>query len=437
MNFENLISKYLDSELTPDEDSILRDLLTNDPAKKREFNEFVELHYILKNDAQYEYLDEEDFSDVEDNFLMHILVSQNTEPKRTYAVNYKEFLTPVMATFLVFFISIYNIFDVKFFDSQKPLTYNLTIPKENLSAINVETISFANFSKKVSNSNQVNTTKNQIPNTINSKVNNLELVNSKLDNLENSDEINITTSSNNEIVEVQSNNIEKLISNENKNQLETKRILNSNTQSTSSQYISNEVSLLQMNYIQENLNIKNLVFESNILSDVGRTGFTPVDSKKINTYTQSVAIKVNDKFRIGLELGTSNYDFMTKKEVTIPYNQIGNYPNNILNGRRLPGGILTTIDSKINYNNYFASVFADSKLYENQYFSINGRTGLGVSNGGLLITGRLYADIRLFGAFHLITGIDGRTFQNDNEFYNQNGIFNANVSYVNGLYFNF
>ena len=77
------------------------------------------------------------------------------------------------------------------------------------------------------------------------------------------------------------------------------------------------------------------------------------------------------------------------------------------------------------------------KLYENQYFSINGRTGLGVSNGDLLITGRLYADIRLFGAFHLITGIDGRTFQNDNEFYNQNGIFNANVSYVNGLYFNF
>ena len=287
MNFENLISKYLDSELTPDEDSILRDLLTNDPAKKREFNEFVELHYILKNDAQYEYLDEEDFSDVEDNFLMHILVSQNTEPKRTYAVNYKEFLTPVMATFLVFFISIYNIFDVKFFDSQKPLTYNLTIPKENLSAINVETISFANFSKKVSNSNQVNTTKNQIPNTINSKVNNLELVNSKLDNLENSDEINITTSSNNEIVEVQSNNIEKLISNENKNQLETKRILNSNTQSTSSQYISNEVSLLQMNYIQENLNIKNLVFESNILSDVGRTGFTPVDSK--NKYLHSIS----------------------------------------------------------------------------------------------------------------------------------------------------
>lgn len=437
MNFENLISKYLDSELTPDEDSILRDILANDPAKKREFNEFVELHYILKNDAQYEYLNEDDFSDVEDNFLMHILVSQNSEPKVTPTANYKEFLTPVMAVFLVFFISIYNIFDVKLFDNQTPLTYNLTIPKENLSALNIETINLDNTSQKINISNKVNNAKNQIQKVVNNQVNSLEIVNTSINKSETSEGINLSSTSNNEIVEAQSNIIEKIIQNESKNQFESLKIINSNSQSTSSQYISNEVPLMQLNYYQENLNIKNLVFESNLLSDVGRTGFSPIDSKKINTYAQSVAIKINDKFRIGLELGTSNYDFITKKEVTIPYNQVGNYPNDVTKGRRLPGGILTTIDSKINYNNYFASVFADSKLYENQYFSINGRTGLGVSNGGLLITGRLYADINLFGAFHLITGFDGRAFQNDNEFYNQNGIFNSSVSFVNGLYFNF
>lgn len=440
MKFEELISKYLDSELTPAEDNELREIISEDPLMKQEFNEYVELHYILKKDAQNDLLEDEEFENIEDNLLMHILVDQNKETKRTYAVNYKSVLTPVLSIFLVFFISIYNIFDVNLTGDSAPFAYNLMIPNGNLQNLQNENV--------ILESNNVSS---NINNFNNESLSNFELA--SLPNMENS---NFVSNNNNEdISEVNNSDVlpTNLILNEDNESIVLDNIenpadnintsnidrtnLNSIDNTLTSQYATQETMYLRMNYDQPNLKIKDLVFESNVFSDFSRTGFSPIDEKKMNSFAQSASIKVSEKTRIGLELGVSEYEFRIQKDITVPYNEVSSFDGDLSNGRRLPSGIRTQITTNIIYDNYFADVFIDSRLYESNYFSINGRTGLGISNGGMLITGRLYADIPIFGALHLITGIDGRVFQNDNIFYNQNGVFNTNMSIVNGLYFSF
>lgn len=440
MKFEELISKYLDSELTPAEDNELREIISDNPLMKQEFNEYVELHYILKKDAQNDLLEDEEFENIEDNLLMHILVDQNKETKRTYAVNYKNVLTPVLSIFLVFFISIYNIFDVKLSGDSAPLAYNLMIPNGNLQYLQNENV-ILESNHNSSNFNSLN----------NESLSNFELA--SLSNMENS---NFVSNNNNEdISEVNNSDVlpTNLILNEDNESIVLDNIenpahnintsnldrtnLNSIDNTLTSQYATQETMYLRMNYDQPNLKIKDLVFESNVFSDFSRTGFSPIDEKKMNSFAQSASIKVSEKTRIGLELGVSEYEFRIQKDITVPYNEVSSFDGDLSNGRRLPSGIRTQITTNIIYDNYFADVFIDSRLYESNYFSINGRTGLGISNGGMLITGRLYADIPIFGALHLITGIDGRVFQNDNIFYNQNGVFNTNMSIVNGLYFSF
>ena len=52
MNLENLIMKYIDGELTIEEDNILRAYLKQDPLAKDLFDEYLEIHLNLKDDAE-------------------------------------------------------------------------------------------------------------------------------------------------------------------------------------------------------------------------------------------------------------------------------------------------------------------------------------------------------------------------------------------------
>jgi hypothetical protein len=448
MKFEDLISKYLDSELSPSEDKELRDIIADDPLKKQEFNEYVELHYILKKDALDELLNEEDFDNIEDNLLMHILVDQNQTKKRTYAPNYREFLTPVMSIFLVFFISIYTIFDLNFSSDYGLNNGNIRIPNLELSILENETvninsenfnsISLLNNSNLASNRSDIQN-ENEF-NTNEALVNNIALIS------ETTEDNNILSENNSfSTANVLNNELQNDVFNQEQNDnLDSEfensfvpSIINTKSSNVSSQFETMENKYLKLDYNQQELKLKDLVFESNLFSELGRGGYSPIDGNKLNSFSQSASIKVTQNSRIGLELGMSEYTFMIQKDITIPYNELSKFDGDLSSARRLPSGVLTKINTKIIYDNYFANVFIDSKLFEHKYFSLNGRTGLGISNGGILITGRLYADIPIFGALHLVSGIDGRVFQNENVFYNQNGIFNTNLSLINGLYFSF
>lgn len=439
MRFEELISKYLDSELTFEEDKELRHIISEDPTKKVEFEEYIELSYILKKDSTFNLMNEEDQDDIEDNLLMHIMDEQSKVTKKVEFSSYS--LSAVFSVILVFFVSIYTVFDTNIGDSynKESALFRIAIPNlklEDLSS-NQEYVEVNNSDIENNNSEIVRS----IPNSsISDVIKNNSLDNNDSQNINENNSSNIAnviiTESNDNLIDNSSN------SKSNNEDEQIKDIFNSsnlekNIRSTNSNFANNDLNLLKMNYEQNDLKFNDLSFESIIYTDLNRTGFNPSDKKVLNSFSQSVAFKLTEKTKIGVELGKSQYEFTTLKSVTIPYRDLGGYNGSLDGAIRMPNGLLTKINTTVNYNTIFANIFYDSKLLVSEKFKINGRLGIGISNGGLLASGRLYADITIYGPLHITTGLDTRVFQNDNLYYNENGIMNSSVSFVNGIYFEF
>lgn len=432
MRFEELISKYLDSELTSVEDVELRQYISEDPAKKVEFEEYIELSYILKKDSTFNLLSEEDESDIEDNLLMFIIDEQSKVKVASEFNSYS--LSAVFSVILVFFVSIYSVFDTNTgYDNGIAKQYRISIPnfKQKVSAIKefdkVESLKNNFIAKQINNSNQYGIAKLGLKDSEN--IENVLIEEKSLDVSEIvslNEELNLVIDKNES--NISDEKLNKIFKNENQ-----EKIINS----TSSNYIENDLNLLKLNYNENDMKFNDLSFESIIFIDINRTGFNPSDNKFLNSYSQSVAFKLTDKTRVGIEIGRSQYEFTTLRSVTIPYRDLDGFNGNLDGSIRMPNGLLTKVNITSNYNSFYANVFYDSKLFVSYNFKINGRIGAGVSNGGVLASGRLYADITIYGPLHITTGLDTRVFQNDNVYYNIGGQINSSVSFVNGLYFEF
>jgi hypothetical protein len=73
MSLEQLISKYLDGELTSTEDERLRSMLSEDAAARDEFDTSVYVHMALREDAESIEPDKELLKETEDEVLMRIM----------------------------------------------------------------------------------------------------------------------------------------------------------------------------------------------------------------------------------------------------------------------------------------------------------------------------------------------------------------------------
>lgn len=429
MRFEELISKYLDSELTSNEDIELRQYISDDPAKKVEFEEYIELSYILKKDSTFNMMSDEDESDIEDNLLMHIINEQSKVKVSSGFNSYN--LSAVFSVVLIFFVSIYSVFDTNSgYNNLVSNEFRIAIPNIDLSDVYVNNVEVVKNEPK----------NNLINNEIN--VSNLILDENKSEdnfenrivelNLANDNDINIQTQSsiNNDYIKSELTD-EKVSELFNKlNDEGVSKVSNSHLQQI-------EYNNLRLNYEKNDLKFNDLSFESIIFTDINRTGFSPSDNKVLNSYSQSVAFKLNEKAKVGIEIGRSQYEFTTLKSVIIAYQDLDGFNGSLDGSIRLPNGLQTKLNVTSNYNTFYANVFYDSKLFINDNFRLNGRLGVGVSNGGLLALGRLYADISIYGPLHITTGFDTRIFQNDNIYYNVGGQVNSSISFVNGLYFEF
>lgn len=73
MNLELLISKYLDGDLTPEEDRLLRKILSEEPSARDEFDSAALLHVEMQNDAESIVPPADLVSETEDMILMKIM----------------------------------------------------------------------------------------------------------------------------------------------------------------------------------------------------------------------------------------------------------------------------------------------------------------------------------------------------------------------------
>lgn len=439
MRFEELIWKYIDSELTIEEDRELRSYMSNDPAKKAEFEEYVELSYLLKKDAKVNLLSEKEQDEMEDNLLMYIMDEQSKFRFVDY-IRVNVFYSAV-ASVLVFFILSSPIVDnSNYNDEVFKNNFMISVPlseltefknknnniyvKDAVGKVDLELLDNVAGSEFVFESDIKVLGNDEV------KVNfeGLDLVSQDLGSyLSDNVLLDEKFAENNFVKENLNGGLSKIRGNY--NEMEKNNLL--------SGYLLETPRLLSLNYEQPDLKLQDVSFESNVLSDIVRTGFNPIDNRRVSSFAQSISVSLSESSRLGVEFGLSEYQFNVNRRVTIPYRDAGGLGGDLVDGRRMANGILTELESEITYNVYFSSLFYDYSLMENRYFNLNGRLGFGVSNGGVLSTGRFYAEIPIFGPLNYIMGVDVRLFQNDNVFYNQNGNVNSNVSFVNGVYFKF
>lgn len=76
MNLDHLLSRYLDGELTPEEDKQLRDLVASSPEARAEFDAAVSLFIHAREEAEHPSLSAAESSSIEDAIMMAALSSQ-------------------------------------------------------------------------------------------------------------------------------------------------------------------------------------------------------------------------------------------------------------------------------------------------------------------------------------------------------------------------
>jgi hypothetical protein len=438
MNIDVLISKYLDGELTPDEDIILRKTLSEDKLAKLDFDTDVSLHYAIKEDALDIMPSKEFLQATEDRILMKILANAPIiDEKSVYKLNIRRF-SSLVAAMLIF--TLFNISDLN-------LKFNFVTSSD-----------LKNESNKVEKSNKLNNNKS-VKNTTNNEqqINtiNLEPVISNIIDKQN-------TINNYPIIE--SPNIDVIDDNPtimtsktlDKNEIQENKII---VEDLNKQTVSNDKyynSLTNQNTIdQRDFNSpmnKNLINPLDFLSqnsDVIVSSFLSNDYygynsessniRKIASFSQSVAYSMNDNNRIGLELGSTQFSYNDKKTIYIPTNKIGigsevEVNNSGSNGELIAVSVITPKEQQF----FWASAFYENVLVNKSDFSLIGRLGFGASNSGPLTYGRIYLNYNLFQGLYLTLGTEGKYFLHKH--YEQNNLINdwrTTASFLYGLQLKF
>jgi hypothetical protein len=191
MNTEKLISKYLDGNLTNEEDAILRFAINNDLKAKNAFEQSVHIFSIMKKDAQDIRVPKKLLSNTEDIIMMKYINIANQNIKSVPVKrNYKFAYNLIAASVCFLFLNLFFIADLEY----NPNSIN----SEKTSSIKYNSIEFSNdllFNSDIINSN------------LKKKVDNKEiLIVNKNEILKESTE-NISTRSNEEALAERNNTI--------------------------------------------------------------------------------------------------------------------------------------------------------------------------------------------------------------------------------------
>ncbi|HPI19445.1 MAG TPA: hypothetical protein PKY56_03670 [Candidatus Kapabacteria bacterium] len=435
MNTEKLISKYLDSNLTNEEDAILRFAINNDLKAKKSFEQSVHIFSIMKKDAREIRVPKKLLSNTEDIIMMKYIDSANVNIRAIpVKKNYKYAYNLIAASVCFLFINLFFISDLKYNpkinNSESETTtlykYNTIDLSDNLS-LNQEQV-IANEKKtekkyiqKVNSENILNETAriNDLANNdeVLSEINNNTIVGNDLEQeikypstVLNSMEVGKTNTEytdNQEIVELQflqpideaillENN---LLSKENYKTLNNNNIQNTN-----------------LNDIREfKLSTNAINLSSFFGTDIIRSGISDDQNTFITNFSQSVTYSITNSHSVGVEFGYSNYAYNEKFESQgTNNNKIKNSSGTIYEVNDLKTTPLEFNYKSLSFNTnkqiYWGAAYYELLMLDNNIFSLQSRVGAGLTEEGPLSYGRIFSCYRLFKGFNITIGTEGRVF---------------------------
>src|SRR5690606_24961107 len=104
MNIDNLISKYLDGELSEAEDLKLRNIITSNDKARDIFNSYIDLHIAAKEDAKSIQTPADLKSDTEDLVLMNIMNATAAPAKVSKGLNIFNLFPRQLASMVAVFL---------------------------------------------------------------------------------------------------------------------------------------------------------------------------------------------------------------------------------------------------------------------------------------------------------------------------------------------
>lgn len=407
MNIDNLISKYLDGELSEAEDLKLRNIITSNEKARDTFNSYIDLHIAAKEDAKSIQTPADLKSETEDLVLMNIMKATAAPAKVSKGLNifnlFPRQLASMVAVFLL--ISFTYTADFRSFEGMLP-----TFDKPELS-----------MSIPVVKSNDVT---NEMTNVINSSSNIIRnsnaLASSNNVNEENESNQPLSISSNNELIS--SVQIEKEITSlkadnskeeginsgfsslsEDRSYVNTEEnydvalptinLQNDNTSTSNMQFgaINDKLSLTQ-----NNLAINNIQLTAYSSNPYTLFGFDKDAEASLKAYSQAISISVNSKTRVGLEIGFSDIAYRSE---TFTSTRILD-----LYGRETGQQLVIRTERDKDYSLYWGQMFIQSELYKIENFDVGVRFGFGLSTDGFNTNSKLLASYEIIDGIKLTAG---------------------------------
>ncbi len=403
MNIDNLISKYLDGELTENEDLQLRNLITSNDNARDIFNTYIDLHIASKEDAKSITTPDSLKSETEDLVMMAIMSASAMPAKTTKSLNIfnlfpRQLVSMVAALLLITFT---YTSDMNIFKNVIP-SYSKAEMVIELPLVSSREVNISTASNSASNNSTQSFANNEVKEfIINTDANTNDIESITIANAESisyitqKDNLNINDSDADTKI-IASDNSNDLL---NKNLNPTFTILDENTTSSNMQYgdIVNK-----LGQSQNNLAINNIQLTAFTSSPYTLYGFDDKANASISSYSQAISVNLNEETSIGLEIGYS--DIAYRAETFTHTNVLDKY------GRETGQQIVFRTERDKDYAMYWGQMFVQSQLYKIDDFDLGLRLGLGLSESGLTSNSRLLASYELVSGIKLTAGTEFNYF---------------------------
>ncbi len=463
MKRHNLLFRYLDGEITRDEDKTLRDIIKNDPELGEDFQSFLEIDYQIdkiNNETEYpeDFINEVGLKISNKIVLDNELSIMRKQVRRQYATRFVLIPALIAVVFFTFLISIQN-------PEINLLTFsNQTLKSKTNSISSTDNKKFIHQSNLPNN--KTNITKNSIINyTFNSEEpTQLQKIEQNIDNQsigDNTDfssELSIISSNQTDSINQYpyfvstrqtENNDDPLTQNDkitDKHKFIPKQ-MQSNALSNNNPYneefsINPIIQNITSNIFQTTLiNNSNIEINSLFGSDVAQIGVSSAN-QIVSSFTQSFAAEIFAGTSLGLETGFMEFKANTKKitDISAKPSKSG------LNGFSLleqdnnssENPVLIRIEGieVINQRIFWVGFFFERNFLNIQDINISSRISLGATDNGVISSLKLLAKYNLTRGIVLTLGTDARIFEGS---FNENQInrINSAFSLIYGVKFTF
>lgn len=480
MNPNKLIFDYLDGEISREDDKALRELLKEDSELSREFKSILDMNYEIEKSNENFIYPEEFLDNFEEKMIARIdsdnAVIKAKERRRKVFWSYSIAAVPVF--FMLLLLSNYTITNLQT-DLKK--IYSGSLLDVNKSDIEEKSIETGKNTESIASENSPITKTSSQKKSINHKSVNLSKI-QKSDNKpivpsvisENSDKAVISTSAqNNELttaeISVQKDNIKfednfqgknitsrqfensKSIITENKNFNNNSESLNFNKSSNTFTNVQNESknnlnenfgnsSGLNQNFnsFSSTINSTNIELNSFFGKEMVSFGVGGTN-QAITSFTQSIAAKMDDYGRIGIETGYMQFSGDVPMYTIIKKSQsdLQDGITIVENSDEKDVLIRTKGTEKSEKNLIWAGLFYERNLLDLNYFTISSRMTIGASDVGFVSSLKIIGKYQLLNSIDLTIGADTKLFNGTQEFFTSKNSLSSTISFIYGVRFAF